>query len=266
MAAVSGERILQEAIEIIGRYPTGIKYSQLTAAVAAALPDANKSYIQGCIWNLQVTHPDRVEKPSRGLFVPVPSGIAPTTLTDAQEAVAPVPPEPAKNDGKPRGEERLYEPFANWLKEDEEVVNHVGVLGGNFGKGTKWQAPDVVGVNRPSASDIVKFPIEIVTAEIKDDGGDEVTAFGQAMSYRLFSHKVYVVVSKSTRELERLEALCIVHGIGLATFDSSLKFERVTVPQPGTPDVYYMNEFVGKVKDKDKGKDKVGSLFSDLFG
>ena len=54
--------------------------------------------------------------------------------------------------------------------------------------------PDIVGIREPKKSDIVKFPTEIVSAEVKIDPVGLITAFGQACAYRLFSHKSYIVV------------------------------------------------------------------------
>jgi hypothetical protein len=49
----------------------------------------------------------------------------------------------------------------------------------------KWGTPDVIGKREPRRSDIVKAPTEIVSAEIKADTKDLITAFGQACSYKL---------------------------------------------------------------------------------
>ncbi len=65
-------------------------------------------------------------------------------------------------------------------------------------------------------SDMIEAPIEIVSAEIKTEVNQLVTAFGQACSYRLFSHKSYLVIpNRSPRdEIARLDSLCIVLGLG----------------------------------------------------
>ena len=79
----------------------------------------------------------------------------------------------------------------------------------------------MIGIRKARESDIIKFPTEIVSAEIKTDGNNLITAFGQAVSYKLFSHKSYIVVPKesSTEDLDRLEALCLTCGLGLILFN-----------------------------------------------
>ncbi len=86
----------------------------------------------------------------------------------------------------------FYEPFAEWLKNDLDEVTVVSSLGG-AGLKTKWGTPDVVGIYKPTASNLIKFPLEIVSAEIKITPQAPVVAFGQAVAYRLFSTKTYDV-------------------------------------------------------------------------
>jgi hypothetical protein len=117
-------------------------------------------------------------------------------------------------------EESFYEPFAEWLWRVEQEVNGVHIVGGNTFR-SKWATPDVIGTYKKQPSDPVNFPLELVSAEIKIDPSQSVTAFGQACAYRLFSHKVYIVMPAAIKEvkddLERLEALCTLFGMGLRT-------------------------------------------------
>ena len=54
----------------------------------------------------------------------------------------------------------------------------------------------MVGVYKPTASNRIKFPLEIVSAEIKISPDAPVVAFGQAVAYRLFSAQTYVVMPR----------------------------------------------------------------------
>jgi hypothetical protein len=71
--------------------------------------------------------------------------------------------------------------------------------------------PDVIGTYKPLASNLIKFPIEIVSAEIKIDPQAPVVAFGQSVAYRLFSTKTYIAMPNTLAEQDqdRLESLCI---------------------------------------------------------
>jgi hypothetical protein len=98
--------------------------------------------------------------------------------------------------------------------------------------------------------------MEIVAAEIKTDSRCLITAFGQACSYRLFSHRCYLVVprSASADDLGRLEALCIACGLGLILFNSA----NVSHPEyairvravRSEPDMFYVNRNLKLVEDR----------------
>ncbi len=118
-------------------------------------------------------------------------------------------------------------------------------VGGAILKG-RWGTPDVLGVLKPVTSDPIKFAPEIVSVEIKIDPNQPIFAFGQAVAYRLFSHKTYIVIpdTMAPDDFERLEALSIVHGLGMVTFSLNPKepnFRQVVRAQSGQPDVFYMN-------------------------
>jgi hypothetical protein len=107
--------------------------------------------------------------------------------------VVPAPPVKAETPGsEPLTEQDFYVSFAEWLEENDEATV-ASALGGSS-LGVKWGTPDVIGVLKPRAQDIFKFEPQIVTAEIKVVPSQPVVAFGQAVAYRLFSHKSYIVV------------------------------------------------------------------------
>ena len=131
--------------------------------------------------------------------------------------------------------------------------------GGNK-SGGKWGTPDVVGVFRPARQAHVKFPDEIVSAEIKIDKMALITAFGQACAYRLFSHKVYLVVPETGQD-SRLKTLCHLFGIGLVYFDPEVKkidssiYRKELRAQSHSPDMFYVNDFIsGDLADELYGK------------
>lgn len=53
---------------------------------------------------------------------------------------------------------------------------------------------------------------EIISAELKIDTRDLVTAFGQACAYKLFSHKTYIVIPKKSpqEDITKIDALCLI--------------------------------------------------------
>lgn len=120
-------------------------------------------------------------------------------------------------------EPRFYQPFAEWLVNEVGECNHVAALGGNV-LGGKWGTPDVIGFYKEEDNSRYKRDqiISVVSAEIKTDRNAPVTAFGQACSYLLFSHKVFLVLPQNTsdRDKQKMKALCGIVGLGLVFFNS----------------------------------------------
>ena len=239
------ERIKSKALELLDQFPDGLRYSELHAKILATDATFKPNTINGCIWNLDATFPEKVYKPSKGLFRLLknkPSEAEtlepPPTMTVAISKVK---------------EEEFYIPFADWLKNDIEDVTHAIPLGGNKFK-DKWGTPDVVGKRESMRSDIIKAPTEIVSAEIKTETFQLVTAFGQACAYKLFSHKVYLVVphQSHSEEISRLDSLCQIFGIGLVTFDadspSAPDFRIKVRPARHEPDLFYTNKYMARIE------------------
>jgi hypothetical protein len=158
----------------------------------------------------------------------------------------------------------FYDPFAQWLKNDLDEATTVAALGG-AGLKSKWGTPDVVGVYKPLASNLIKFPLEIISAEIKIDPQTPVVAFGQAVAYRLFSTKTYIAEPStiSEEDLSRLEALCMLFGVGLILFDlnsTNPAFRIRMRAQRFSPDMFYVNEFADRLRLHNH------EMFETLFG
>lgn len=240
------ERIKAKALELLDQHPEGLRYSELHAKILAYDGNFKPNTINGCIWNLDATFPEKVYKPSKGLF-----RLLKNKPLDS-EILEPVPPALSVTISKIK-EEDFYGPFADWLKNEIEDVTLAIPLGRNKFK-DKWGTPDVVGKREPRRSDIIKGPTEIVSAEIKTETFQLVTAFGQACAYKLFSHKVYLVVPRQSQndEISRLDSLCQIFGIGLVTFDaespSTPDFRILVRPARHEPDLFYTNKYMARIE------------------
>lgn len=238
------KRITDKAFELLEQFPKGLRYSELHAKISASDASFNSNTINGCIWNLDALFPDQVYKPSKGLFRLLKHKPA----DEEAEGPAPVPPPVSKIK-----EEDFYEPFADWLTNEIEDVTVAIPLGGNKFK-DKWGTPDVIGKRESRRSDIIKGTTEIVSAEIKTDTVQLITAFGQACAYKIFSNKVYLVVpSKSSDEdIDRLDSLCQIFGIGLVTFDatkpSTPDFRIMVRAARHEPDLFYTNKYMALIE------------------
>jgi hypothetical protein len=239
-AATTRDKIRALAIDVLKVHPEGMHYSQLVKFLAEAGP-FNRNTVAGSVWNLHLTSA-AVYKPSKGLFRLIEFQ---DTVSDTEQVKPALLPEPP-----PRiWEKDFYLAFADWLVNDLEECTKAIPLGGNLFK-DKWGTPDVIGKQESKRSDILQAPTEIVSAEIKTDMFQLVTAFGQACAYCLFSHKSYLVVPAESPpdELGRLDSLCQVFGIGLILFDhaspSTPNFDIRVRARKQDPDMFYTNKYL----------------------
>lgn len=230
------QKIILKAIEVLKSEPDGIRYYDLVRKIHTEFPEILVNTIHGIIWNLDTRVPGEAYKPSRGLFRHI-------VFRDKEfgEEKRKLPPEIKEED--------FYESFAKWLVNELEECTKAMPLGGNRFR-DKWGTPDVIGKREPLRSDIIKAPTEIVSAEIKVDTKDLITAFGQACSYKLFSHKSYIVIPKnsSQEDVSKMDALCLIFGIGLVLFDnaqpSDPQYEIRVRPLKHEPDMFYVNKYM----------------------
>lgn len=247
------KQIQAHAIAVLQAKPGGIRWSELLKAVAEASPETPPNSIHGGIHNLLKTD-DRIEKIAKGTYRLAELGEAEDSAAIAQdEAVAqtPVQVEAADHTLVTYVEADFYQSFADWLVDVAEEVNAAVPLGGSVLKG-KWGTPDVIGVLKPRTQDMLKFEPQIVSAEIKIDPSQPVVAFGQAVAYRLFSHKSYIVVPNTTSQddMGRLKALCSIHGVGLVTFTLdglAPDYTILVLPMQASPDMFYANQMLRRL-------------------
>lgn len=234
------QTIHREAINIINQNPQGIQFSDLRDQIRGRLPHIAINTIIGNIGKLTAKHSQKVTKLSVGLYAPVNmNNVSPQVINPSVPTPAQIP------------ESSFYRPFADYLLALGEIT--VAESLGGSGLKSRWGTPDVVGAYKPTASDRVKFPIEFLSAEIKTATDASVTAFGQAVAYRLFSTKVYVVMPKTMPPVDqhRLESLCMLFGVGLVTFDVTAPtlpgFTTVIRAQRFSPDMFYVNVFANEI-------------------
>ena len=95
-----------------------------------------------------------------------------------------------------------------------------------------------------------------MSAEIILDPANLITAFGQACSYRLFSHKSYIVVPDNSSEddIARLDALSRIFGIGLVIFnpldpkDPDFRIRSCLAREE--LDMFYVDKYLKLVEDE----------------
>jgi hypothetical protein len=251
MAHLSIKQVLELTASLIEQHPGGIRFGEIFNWFRTSHPETPEGTLVAQIANVVKAYPDRVSKVGRGLYAPVSAGTTPAIVSPPQSLVS-------------VREEEFYDSFAEYLQDDLDEVVRALPLGGASMK-EKWGTPDVVGVYRPTTKDLIKFNHEIVSAEIKIDPREPIVAFGQAVSYRLFSTKCYVVMPDGMSEADksRLEALSMLFGIGFVLFEPNPKSPEFTIrvrAQRFIPDMFYVNEFADRLRKKDP------AAFEQLFG
>lgn len=233
-------RVASAAYSVIKSNPSGIRWVDLHRAVRDALPEENPNTVNGSLHHFRNHLPADVIRPDRGVYA-LAAGAEPR----------PAPPStPASIKHR---ESAFYEPFAYWLENEIDEATIAKPIGGN-GAGGKWGTPDVIGLYVAKPSDPIKFTTEVIAAEIKIDTQSLIVAFGQACAYKLFAHRVYIVVPRNSNQsdLKRLDALAGVVGIGLVKFNAedpgNPNFQIMVRAAKHEPDYYYTNDVLATFK------------------
>lgn len=238
MLETQREKIAKKILEILENEPSGIRYSVLFNKLTEYFPDTRPGTVIGSLRYCVQQNNETITKPERGLWI----------LRKYASSSQPISERPINLPN----EASFYQSFAGYLEQDLEECTKAVSLGGNI-FGDRWGTPDVFGVYKFSEADAVRPPVEIISAEIKTDTNQLITAFGQACAYKIFSHKVYLAVPKEA-DSSRIESLCARFGIGLILFDRNNdkdpKWEIRTRAVKSEPDYFYVNEYLQRLGEK----------------
>jgi len=230
------------SMEILKNNPSGVKFSYLHAELIKKF-SLQTGQATGFIRDFFINSNGEVIKPEKGLYkLASNQNVTQNSSNSLVQATNNI------------SEKDFYQSFADWLIEEVQECSKAIPLGGNK-FGGKWGTPDVIGVLLPSRTDIIK-EIEVTTAEIKININQLITAFGQACSYKLFSHRVYLVIPQqsNTDDIVRLDSLCTLFGIGLILFDKTNKdnpnYQIRNRAQKGLSDNFYANKNLEKIAKK----------------
>jgi len=234
------DAVLQATLQLLDENPHGLVRADLLRRITEK--GHKDGTAQWALWELSKSK--KICKPERALYL--------HAKYQGEQDIGDTPP------AKGIKEEDFYQSFAEWLVEDVEDLTRAIPLGGNKFR-DRWGTPDVIGKKESLKSDIIKGT-EIVSAEIKSDTNQLITAFGQACAYKLFSHKCYLVVPKKSppAHIERLDSLCQLFGIGLVLFDAentdAPDYQIRTRPQKHEPDLFYTNKYMKIIESDLWGK------------
>ena len=61
-------RIYSKTLELLEKHPEGLHWSELISKILASDGTFHPKTVNGCVWKLTERFPDKVYKPSKGLF------------------------------------------------------------------------------------------------------------------------------------------------------------------------------------------------------
>ena len=252
--------VYQNLIAILEKHPDGLRANILATKIHKESNNKRAGYKKDAIFAmlpiLANDYPDEIHK-NKEKGIGTIYHYKDPKQADAEQTFEP---KAAATSLTKRKESVFYESFATYLEYGEDPpgldeCTKALAWGGNKSGGT-WVTPDVVGVLCPEPGALINFSHEIVSAEIKIDPspGSIFTAFGQACAYRLFSHKVYMVVPKPQDDVvnNRINSLCLFFGLGLVYFNPDVKFINSSIYNlqlPAlrrSPDTSYVSNFVSE--------------------
>jgi hypothetical protein len=67
LSTITGQ-IYAKALELLDQTPEGIRWKDLNEAIKRSNPEFHSKTINGCVWKLTEKFPDKVYKPSKGVF------------------------------------------------------------------------------------------------------------------------------------------------------------------------------------------------------
>ncbi len=252
------DRLYEIAVSIVNEHPQGIRHKDLLQKAFPILDQEgfkpNKDSLASWLSALADNRPNDVTKPSRGLFIPAATEIDLDIVPNGQSGTS----------SSAVIESDYYDALRDFLINELNECIYAESIGAMRGGG-RWGNPDVVGINKPKAGHVFRFSWELITAELKTNSSEVSTAFGQASSYNLFSHKVYVAIPKETsqKDLDRLLAQCHLAGMGVLVFTLDTvdpSFEVMLRARASNPDMFYVNQFADLIKSYDP------QMFNRLFG
>jgi len=240
------QKLITRIKDLINVAPSGKRYSELRRELCAAFPNIPVNTIANSLGKFRLKLPKHYYVPVKGLYRSVKFKETDDLVSSRGGNTLMVP---------RIKEEEFYERFSDWLVNELEEATKAISLGGHRFK-DKWGTPDVIAVREAKRSDIIKTPTEIISAEIKLDVAELIKAFGQCCSYKLFSHKSYLVVPRISAEedISRLDSLARIFGIGLVLFEldnpNQPQFTIRARASREEPDMFYVNKYLRLIEDK----------------
>ena len=244
-------KIVNLAVKIVEERPEGINFTKLRNLIKEQMPEMNTKTVDNAIWDLHKTKKTKpfVYKSARGIFRHM------KFRDEDVEYLREV--EKLYQESISLKKEDIYEPLALYLKGELNECDNAEVFGVECIK-CRWGSPNVLGVKKPEPEDYIQYIPELVACEVILDFSKIIESFGRAMSYRLFSSRIYIIIPDNCDEEDkaRMEALSLLYGLGLIQYNLSKEnypqFRLMIRAKTHNPNLSYTNEFIAKIREKDE--------------
>lgn len=231
--------------KLIDSQEEGVSLQEIKRKVLTENSDISQHTIRFEVGQLAREYPDRILRKDRGVY--------------GRASDLPIQEYPTEREQETdqKKEKPFYDPLVDFLL-DKEECEYSSVLGNNRVPGF-WNTPDVIGTKRSPRSHLIQYTTELISAEVKyaDKQREIITGFGQAVAYKLFSNKVYLVIPSVALEARVIE-LCMNESIGL------IKYDRTNPSKPRMDFVLrapfcrpnpthtrdWVEELMGRIKDE----------------
>ena len=262
-------RVVRHMEDILARHPEGMRSKTLTTEIHQKMPGVLFRTIRAGLSTGTDANPDKfykVKEPGAAYYflctaenentegtTPIPQGTSESSSSSPDADT-----DSGTSTNRRFSEKDYYKPFAEYLQSGDDNLNvctDAIPLGGNV-FGDQWTTPDVIGLFKPRANDVINFPTEVVSVEIKIDAAQMMHGFGQSCAYRLFSHRIYLAVPNTTK-VTRIEELCRILGLGLVYLDieaaeeqgeiTNSAFDIQLLAQKHEPSMFYVNMYLKKI-------------------
>lgn len=250
------ESIKNKVFRLIDEYlldkPTGACYSEILQFLKEKLPGVSEKTLRGAICNYRK---DRQEKkkvvvPRIGLYI--------LSIYYNQQSL-PTERQTKQKNFYEKSEFYLAYELANYLTNELKECTRTIILRYNEFQ-DKFGTPDILGIYKSpelNELDLIKLPLEIISAKINIDQNQLINSLGQCCAYKIFSHKVYLCIPKQTENeiILKIQSICSRFGIGLITFDKdnieNPNFRIIIKATKSEPDYFYVNDYIAKLSKKE---------------
>ena len=118
------------------------------------------------------------------------------------------------------------------------ATEELGCIETKINTGTRFAHIDVLGL-RQRASDFASFS-ELIAIEVKDGGTRILNYLGQALSYSLYAHKVYLAWRKENGKItEEEKEIAAKFGVGLLQISNEKSVNLMSTSREFSPERHY---------------------------